>query len=55
MVTVPAPSASDNRRATPEGVRGLVGVLAQLAVVPKDVVYRREVGVAPPMPPCGRR
>ena len=31
MVTVPAPSASDSRRAAPEGVRGLVGVLAQLA------------------------
>ena len=27
----------------------------QLDVVPRDVVYRREVGVAPPMPPCGRR
>ena len=26
-----------------------------LDVVPRDVVYRREVGVAPPMPPCGRR
>ena len=28
---------------------------ASLAVVPMDVVDRREVGVAPPMPPCGRR
>ena len=27
----------------------------RLAVVPRDVVYRREAGVAPPMPPCGRR
>ena len=26
-----------------------------LAVVPRDVVYSREVGVVPPMPPCGRR
>ncbi len=26
-----------------------------LGVVPRDVVYRREAGVAPPMPPCGRR
>ena len=26
-----------------------------LAVVPRDVVYRRDAGVAPPMPPCGRR
>ena len=26
-----------------------------LAVVPRDVVNRRGVGVAPPMPPCGRR
>ena len=25
-----------------------------LVVVPKDVVYRREAGTAPPMPPCGR-
>ena len=26
-----------------------------LAVVPRDVVYSREAGVVPPMPPCGRR
>ena len=26
-----------------------------LAVVPMNVVYRREAGTAPPMPPCGRR
>ena len=26
-----------------------------LAVVPRDVVYSREAGVAPRMPPCGRR
>ena len=26
-----------------------------LGVVPRDVVYRREAGTAPPMPPCGRR
>ena len=26
-----------------------------LDVVPRDVVYRREAGVVPPMPPCGRR
>ena len=26
-----------------------------LGVVPRDVVDRREAGVAPPMPPCGRR
>ncbi len=25
-----------------------------LAVGPRDVVYRREAGTAPPMPPCGR-
>ena len=25
-----------------------------LGVVPRDVVYRREAGTAPPMPPCGR-
>ena len=30
-------------------------VVEGLAVVPRDVVYRREAGVAPPMPPCGRR
>ena len=29
--------------------------LLRLGVVPRDVVYRREAGVAPPMPPCGRR
>ena len=28
---------------------------AALAVLPIDVVYRREAGVAPPMPPFGRR
>ena len=28
---------------------------ATLAVVPRDVVYSREAGVAPSMPPCGRR
>ena len=27
----------------------------RLAVVPRDVVYSREAGVAPRMPPCGRR
>jgi hypothetical protein len=26
-----------------------------LAVLPTDIVYRREAGVAPFMPPCGRR
>ena len=26
-----------------------------LGVVPRDVVYSREAGVAPSMPPCGRR
>ena len=26
-----------------------------LGVVPRDVVYSREAGVAPRMPPCGRR
>ena len=26
-----------------------------LDVVPRDVVYSREAGVVPPMPPCGRR
>ena len=26
-----------------------------LDVVPRHVVYSREAGVAPPMPPCGRR
>ncbi len=26
-----------------------------LAVVSRDVVYRREAGTAPPIPPCGRR
>ena len=31
----------------PEGPR--------LGVVPRDVVYSREAGVVPPMPPCGRR
>ena len=31
---------------------GTVGVLG---VVPRDVVYSREAGVAPRMPPCGRR
>ena len=27
----------------------------RLGVVPMNVVYRREAGTAPPMPPCGRR
>ena len=27
----------------------------ELGVVPRDVVYSREAGVAPSMPPCGRR
>ena len=27
----------------------------RLDVVPRDVVYSREAGVAPRMPPCGRR
>ena len=27
----------------------------QLAVDPTNVVYRREAGATPPMPPCGRR
>ncbi len=26
-----------------------------LAVLPTDVVYRRDAGTKPPMPPCGRR
>ena len=26
-----------------------------LGVVPRDVVYSRDAGVVPPMPPCGRR
>ena len=30
-------------------------VASALGVVPRDVVDRWEVGVAPPMPPCGRR
>ena len=29
------------------------GGRALLAVVPRHVVYSREAGVAPPMPPCG--
>ena len=39
------PSTRQTKAASPGG----------LGVVPRDVVYRREVGVAPPMPPCGRR
>ena len=27
----------------------------ELAVVPRNVVHRREAGTAPPTPPCGRR
>ena len=34
------------RPGVPEGLLG---------VVPRDVVYSREAGVAPSMPPCGRR
>ena len=34
--------------------RGGVSRLRSLAVDPRDVVYRREAGTAPPMPPCGR-
>ena len=30
-------------------------VARALGVVPRDVVYMREAGVIPPMPPCGRR
>ena len=30
-------------------------MLVVLDVVPTNVVYRREVGTAPPIPPCGRR
>ena len=35
---------------------GLALVLGALPLVvgPRDVVYRREAGTAPPMPPCGR-
>ena len=34
----------------------LTGVIPhELAVVPTNVVYRREAGTAPPIPPCGRR
>ena len=28
---------------------------AELAVLPRKVVHRREAGTAPPTPPCGRR
>ena len=38
---------SSEVNATPQAV--------PLAVVPRDVVYSREAGVAPSMPPCGRR
>jgi hypothetical protein len=34
---------------------GSTATLEELAVVPTHVVYSREAGVAPPMPPCGRR
>ena len=37
------------------GIDVLDGYVIDLAVVPRDVVYRREAGVVPPMPPCGRR
>ena len=30
-------------------------VVARLGVVPTHVVYSREAGIAPLMPPCGRR
>ena len=41
-------------------VRGLRGELAGegrywLAVLPRNVVHRREAGTVPPTPPCGRR
>jgi transposase len=29
--------------------------LRWLGVLPAEVIYRREAGTAPPMPPCGRR
>ena len=35
-------------------VAGLSSCPMRLGVVPRDVVYRREAGTAPPMPPCGR-
>ncbi len=31
------------------------GFQQRLAVLPTNVVYRREAGTAPPIPPCGRR
>ena len=38
-----------------KGISNLLGLKGGLVVVPRDVVYSREAGVAPSMPPCGRR
>ncbi len=41
---------------TDDGVRSVIRLRGcQLAVLPRDVVHRREAGTAPPTPPCGRR
>ena len=37
------------------GEQQRVAIARALAVVPRDVVDSREAGVAPSMPPCGRR
>ena len=49
--------ATDEVRAGIETVRYEVTPEAfeALAVVPRNVVHRREAGTAPPTPPCGRR
>ena len=33
----------------------VASAIVELAVDPTNVVYRREAGATPPMPPCGRR
>lgn len=40
---------------TERGSADIVVYDGELAVLPIEVVYRREAGTAPLMPPCGRR
>ena len=38
----------------PKSLRSALARTRRLVVVPTHVVYSRDAGVAPPMPPCGR-